>query len=324
MKLIGQIITVLLIISLNTFVWANTAENKYSLEQLQSDIKQVLVANSIPGISITITQKEKAIWTAGLGKANIEKDIDADINTLFRVGSITKMFTTLAVLKLVDEDRLTLEAKLQDIAPEVEYENYWSATDPIRMVHLLEHSTGWDDWHAPEFSQNDPTPVSLKEGLDFHPHSRISRWRPGTCQAYSNSGPHVAGYIVEKIVGKSFENYVEQIFFKPLGMDTTTFFKSDIFNKKGVALYTNGLPVPYWHLMGRPAGSINASAKEMESFVRFLLNRGRIGNDQIIPVALIKRMESLSGNKNGIEIGYCLSNFTTLSPPDLRAPAYFF
>ena len=58
----------------------------------------------------------------------------------------------------------------------VDTDDLWKImTDPIRIVHLLEHTTGWDDFHLPEYAHNDPTPVSLKEGLDFHPHSRTCR-----------------------------------------------------------------------------------------------------------------------------------------------------
>lgn len=73
------------------------------------------------------------------------------------------------------------------MAPEIEFTNPWEDTDPIRIVHLLEHTTGWDDLHPVEFANNDPSPLSLREGLDLHPHTRVSKWVPGTRIAYCNS-----------------------------------------------------------------------------------------------------------------------------------------
>jgi CubicO group peptidase (beta-lactamase class C family) len=73
--------------------------------------------------------------------------------------------------------------------PEVTFSNRWEATDPVRLVHLMEHTTGFDDIHLREYASNDPTPIALKEALAYGAASRVSRWRPGTRMAYCNSGP---------------------------------------------------------------------------------------------------------------------------------------
>ena len=120
------------------------------------------------------------LWVGSLGKANLESAVGADEETMYRIGSTSKMFVALAVLQLVEQGRLSLDDRLADLAPEIEFENRWEDSDPVRLVHLLEHTTGWDDIHLPEYAHNDPTPATLKEGLDFHPHSRESRWVPGS------------------------------------------------------------------------------------------------------------------------------------------------
>ena len=86
---------------------------------------------------------------------------------------------------------------------------------------LMEHTTGFDDLHFPEWV-DDPE-ITLAEGLARHPHSRVSRWQPGTHMSYSNSGPSIAAYVVEKITGKDFEDYVREHVFDPLGMESSTF-----------------------------------------------------------------------------------------------------
>jgi CubicO group peptidase (beta-lactamase class C family) len=98
---------------------------------------------------------------------------------------------------------LSLQDSVHKLAPEVWFENPWEASDPVRVVDLLEHTTGWDDIHLREFAKDAPG-IGLREALDYDHHSRISRWRPGTRMAYCNSGPAVAAYIVEKISGQHF------------------------------------------------------------------------------------------------------------------------
>jgi len=95
----------------------------------------------------------------------------------------------------------------------------------VRVADLLEHTTGWDDMHLREYAKDAPASMGLREALDYDHHSRISRWPPGTRMAYCNSGPAVAAYIVEKITGQRFEDFVEQNFFGPIGMKTATYFQ---------------------------------------------------------------------------------------------------
>ena len=138
------------------------------------------------------------------------------------------MFVSLAILKLQEQGLVSLKDKVRDLVPEIEFKNPWSKTAPVLVEHLLEHTTGWDDIHLTEYALNDPA-LSLKQGLDYHPHSRTSRWMPGTRMAYCNSGPPVAAYIVEKITGQTFEDYVEEHFFQPMGMESMTFFASEAY-----------------------------------------------------------------------------------------------
>ena len=135
--------------------------------------------------------------------------------------------------------------------------------------------------------------MTLKEGLDFHPHSRRCRWIPGSRMAYSNSGSAVAAYIVEKITGQRYEDYVEETFFRPLQMTHTTFNNDEKYTEFGVTLYNELLePLPYRHIIQRPAGAINSSASDMGKLVRFFLNRGAVDTLPLISEGAIKRMEA--------------------------------
>lgn len=282
-----------------------------SIPELQSAIEAVLEETKTPAVGLTLVNKDGVVWTKTLGKADVENDIDADEKTMFRIGSVSKMFVSLAMLKLQEEGLLSLKDKVRDLVPEVEFENPWQETSPILVEHLLEHTTGWDDYHDVEIA-TDGLKLSLKEAIDFHPHSRISRWVPGTRFAYSNSGPGVAAYIVAKITGKTFEDYIQETFFDPMGMESMTYFTdSEAYKQHGAKLYIDGKQATIWNVLMRPVGSINATPTDVANMVSFFINRGKIDSVQLISEASLQRMETPTttiGAKAGLEVGYGLSN----------------
>jgi CubicO group peptidase (beta-lactamase class C family)/cytochrome b561 len=285
-----------------------------SLEELKTVIEKIRQDTKTPALGIALVNKDGPYWVAGLGETNIETHTRADENTLFRIGSVSKMFAALAVLKLQEEGKLNLNDKVRDLVPEIQFENPWEETHPIKVVHLLEHTTGWDDIHLAEYAYSAPDTMSTKEGLDYHPDSRKSRWIPGTRHAYCNAGAAVVAYMVEKITGKKYEDYIADTFFKPLDMPSTSYFQTDLYQQKGATLYTNNKAEKYWHIIHRAAGSINSSPKDMANFVQFLLARGTIQNHQLIPSAAMERMEvsaTTLGSSAGLTAGYGLANYTS-------------
>ena len=258
--------------------------------------------------------RDGPVWVAGWGKANLETGRGADQDTLFRIGSVTKMFAGLAVLKLVEEGKLSLDDKVRDRAPDLAFENAWEETNPVRIAHLLEHTTGWDDLHVAEYIHEFSDTTTLKQCLDHHPDSRTSRWPPGARQAYNNIGPAVAAYIVEKVTGQRFEDYIEKEFFTPLGMASTSYFRTKLYDERGATLYLGEVPQVYWQIIHRPSGSINSSARDMSKFVQFMVMRGSTADGPIVSEASIDRMETpttLPGNAQGVLAGYGLTNYTS-------------
>ena len=300
-------------LSLTTFADEEEEAPPANLADLQERIAALVEENELPSVGIALVNADGPLWVGAIGKANIEDDVDADAETMYRIGSTSKMFVSLAVLKLVEEGRLSVDDELADLAPEIEFENPWEDTDPVRIVHLLEHTTGWDDIHLPEYAHNEYPPTTLREGLDYHPHSRKSRWIPGTRSSYCNAGPPVAAYVVEKITGQEFESYVQDTLFAPMGMETMTYQWSEYVQEKGVVSYMNdNTPQDYWHIIMRPSGSINASPEDMAKLARFFINRGSVDGVALVSPDSITRMEypaSTSAARAGQTAGYGLSNF---------------
>jgi CubicO group peptidase (beta-lactamase class C family) len=291
----------------------NPPKPAQSIAELRQQLEKILADTHTPGMSVAIVHRDGPEWVAGLGKSNVAANQAATDETLFRIGSTSKAFASLSILKLVNEGKLSLQDPVRKLAPEIWFENRWEATDPVRVVDLLEHTTGWDDMHMREYAKN-AKGMTLRGGLDYDNHSRTSRWRPGTRMAYCNSGPPVAAYIVEKITGQRFEDYVTQNFFLPIGMKTATYFEQP--SPQLTTLYhpDGKTPFPYWNILLRPAGSINASAKDMAAYVEFYLNRGAVNGTEIMPAASIDRMETPTRAwqaQEGLKTGYGLSNYTS-------------
>jgi CubicO group peptidase (beta-lactamase class C family) len=287
----------------------------HSIEELQQQLVKILKDSQTPGMSIAIVHRGQPEWVAGIGEADVAAHRAADGETLFRIGSTSKAFASLSILKLVNEGKLSLQDPVRKLAPEVWFENPWEATDPVRVVDLLEHTTGWDDLHFREYAKDAPG-MPLREALDYDHHSRISRWRPGTRMAYCNAGPPVAAYIVEKITGQRFEDYVAQNFFEPIGMKTATYFQPAASQLTSLYHPDGKTPYPYWNILLRPAGSINASALDMAAYVRFYLNRGTVDGREVIPAASLDRMEIPTRTwaaQQGLKAGYGLSNYWILN-----------
>lgn len=297
---------------------AQSLESKQApqtIDALRKAILEVLQETRTPAAGIALVDKEGPVWVEGLGLADREKGTKANEQTMFRIGSTSKIFVALAILKLQQEGKLHLKDKVRGLIPEITFENAWEASNPVLVEHLLEHTTGWDDLHLVEHEQKGSTLLSLKEALAFHPHSRVSRWVPGTRMAYSNTGPNVAAYIVEKVTGQSYESYIQENFFSPMGMETMTYRLSEAYQQHGATLYNGeGYPSPYGHMLMRASGSINASASDMAKMLQFFIRRGKADSTQLISEESLKRMErpaTTSGARAGLAFGYGLGLYTS-------------
>lgn len=281
-----------------------------SIGELQNQLEYILEEFHVPGMSVAIVHRDGLELVSGIGLADVANESPATADTRFRIGSISKAFAALAILQLVEEGKLSLDDHMRELIPEVWFENKWEETNPIRIVHLLEHTTGWDDCHFRLYAKDDPT-ITLLDALEYDHSSRISRWQPGTRMAYCNSGPAVAAYIVEKRTGRRFEEYVEQNLFQLIGMKTATYFQptsnlTSTYHPDGITPYS------YWNFIMRASGSINASANDMAAYLLFYLNRGSVNGKQIVSETSLSRMEtptSTWGAKEGVKTGYGLSNF---------------
>ena len=286
-----------------------------SLPALQAQLQAILDEMHVPGVSVAIVRKEGTEWVGAVGLANVERREAATADTLFRIGSTSKAFTALALLQLVEQGKLSLEDPVSRYVEDIPYDNPWEATDPVLIADLLEHTAGWDDLKLREFAQQ-AKGWTLHQGMTFDTGSHRSRWPPGTRMSYANAGTTMAAAVVEQVTGQTLENYVAEHLFAPLGMRTANYLEP--VGLPATTLYhaDGKTPYPYWHIIVRPSGSINASAKDMAAYLAFYLSRGKAGEQAVVSSASVDRMEVPTRSwaaKEGVSIGYGLHNYSTVA-----------
>jgi CubicO group peptidase (beta-lactamase class C family) len=280
-----------------------------TLPDLQKAMKDVIDRDHLPGVGVALVSNGELLWCSGIGKADLASGRDITCDTEFRVGSISKSFVALALLKLQEEGKINLEARLQDAAPEIPMKNRWDSTNPVRIVNLLEHTAGFDDMEAPEvYNYKDPYDFSLLEVFKRFQEPQDVRWPPSTRMSYSNPGYGIAGYLIEKVTGTPYDQYIHDNILRPLGMTNADFRFTDA-NKGLLATGYSApsRPVGYPYIYLRPAGDLKAAPGELAKLVQFFLRRGRTPDAQIVKPESIVRMESVEttlGAKNGLRLGY--------------------
>ena len=289
-----------------------------TLGDLQKAMKEILEREHVPGAGVALVANGEVLWCGGIGKADIAENRMVACDTEFRVGSISKTFVALALLRLQEEGKINLYARLQDIAPEIPFKNRWEATHPVRVVNLLEHTAGFDDMEPSEvYNGHDRYDFPLPEVFKRFPEPQTVRWPPGTRMSYSNPGNAIAGYLIEKVTGKPFDQYIRETFLRPMAMEPADYPFTEA-NKALLATAYEGNPpkasgYPFIYL--RPAEDLKASPEELAKLVQFFLRRGKVGDAPLLNSESILRMEAPETTlaaKNGLRLGYGLCNYSSV------------
>lgn len=181
------------------------------IDGLYSSLKGQLA----PGVSILVAKDGKILYKKAFGYADLEKKVLVTPETKFRIGSITKQFTASAILKLQEEGKLQVTDKLSKYFPD------FPRGGEVTIHHLLTHTSGIHSFTGKEdFLKRVLTPVTNEEELAYFKNDPYD-FNPGDNYLYNNSGYFLLGYIIEKVTGKSYGQYLKDTFFDPLGMTNT-------------------------------------------------------------------------------------------------------
>jgi CubicO group peptidase (beta-lactamase class C family) len=263
--------------------------------------------DDIAGATVAVVKDGKLLFAKGYGYADVEKKKPVSPqDTLFRPGSVSKLFTWTAIMQLFEQGKLNLDA---DVNQYLDYQIPEAFGKPITLKNIMTHTPGFEE-QIKDLFQTNPVKPDLGQYLKTHIPRRI--YPPGTVPAYSNYATAVAGYIVERVSGRPFEDYINENIFKPLKMQHSTFAQP---LPQGLAeLMSNGYrlgsdkPEAFEIVNPFPAGSLSSSATDMAQFMMAHLQDGRLGDAQILKPETARLMHSrlfaLDDAMNGMCYGF--------------------
>jgi CubicO group peptidase (beta-lactamase class C family) len=259
--------------------WADTT-------QVQADLQAIATQYGQPSFEWALVDAHAVAKSEGTFSSK---------QSTHRVGSIGKVIVAMGILRLVDAGQLQLEDPVSHYLPDLPLENPWAATDPVRIVHLLEHSSGLDDMHFNEYYAHAPD-ISLEMALAVNAHSKRIRWRPGTCSAYSNVGYAIAARVIEVIVQQPADVWLQDQVMAPLGMQDSYFehwrstpdtaHQAIAAGRRGV----REISPDQYHYLYYPALGMVSSLGDMARLVRFLMGDGTSGGIRLLSEESMGRM----------------------------------
>jgi CubicO group peptidase (beta-lactamase class C family) len=259
---------------------------------LDGFVPQQLHRENIAGAVVLVVKDGKVLYSKGYGYADVEKKTPVmPGGTLFRPGSVSKLFTWTAVMQLVEQGKINLDANVNDY---LDFKIPDTFAKPITMRNLMTHTAGFEESVKDLLEQKDSDDLKLREYLVTHRPERV--YEAGTVPAYSNYGATLAGYIVERVSGMPFDDYVERHIFEPLGMTHSTFRQP---LPAGLApMMSQG------HMLGTdkakgfesirvvPAGSSSVTADDISRFMLAHLQGGSYEGTQILRPETVALMHS--------------------------------
>ncbi|MGZ4859691.1 MAG: serine hydrolase domain-containing protein, partial [Candidatus Angelobacter sp.] len=275
---------------------------------LDGFVPMQLEREDIAGAVVLVVKDGAIFFAKGYGYSDVEKRTPVTVDaTLFRPGSVSKLFTWTAVMQLVEQGKLDLD---RDINEYLDFKVPAKFDKPITLRNIMTHTPGFEE-QIKDLISEEATPIAtLKQHLVTHIPERI--FPPGTTPAYSNYGASLAGYIVERVSGRPFNDYVNDNIFKPLGMAHSSFAQPLPAELKGLMStgykLGSGKPKPFEIIEEAPAGGLAATAADMARFMIAHLQNGKIENAQILRPETAAQMHSrqfgLSPALNGMCLGF--------------------
>lgn len=257
-------------------------------------VRDAMSADRIPGVTVSIVQNGQVILKKGYGFSKLEptaRPVDPD-RTLFRIASISKTFTWIAVMREVEAGRMRLDAPINLYLPEQVQVRDQGFTAPVRVRDLMSHTPGFEDRALGQLFERDPARV--RPQLVYLRQERPRReFQPGTTPAYSNYGVNLAGAAVSYVAQRPFERIIEQDITGPLGMVRTTFrdpypARADLPAPMSPALAADLADGFFWTgsgwrkrpyeytSQGAPAGGASTTAGDMARYMAMILNNGTL------------------------------------------------
>jgi CubicO group peptidase (beta-lactamase class C family) len=282
MKIISTLFILLILFS-NSFAQMKTID----LSELETTIEVEMAINKTPGAAVVIISGEKVVFAKGFGTTSSEVENAVTADTLFRLGSTTKMFTAAALVSLADAGKIKLDAPIGNYIKDLP-----SKISRLTSQQLLSQSSGLRDF-APTIESNDD--ASLGQNIHLWKDD-VFFTEPNKIYSYSSANYWLAGFLTEEIYGKPYSDAVAEIILKPLGMNHSTMRPNEAMTyplalghniKDGKAFVIR--PIPN-NVAKYPGGSLYSSVNELSRWAIALLNEGKIEGKQVLAPLVVKEL----------------------------------
>ena len=266
--------------------------------ELAAFLDGIMTANlrdkHVAGATVAVVKDGALFFAKGYGYSDVDRRASVDAErTLFRIGSTSKLFTWTAVMQLVEQGKLDLDT---DVNRYLDFRIPETYPQPITLRHILTHTPGFEEDGRDLISDDSTKIVPLGRWLATHIPGRVRP--PGTFSSYSNYATALAGYVVERVSGVPFDDYIDQRILAPLGMTQTTTrqplpakLSADM---SGGHQWAGGRykSEKFEIVLPAPAGSMSSSAADMGKFMIAHLNNGSFGGQRILADSTAKLMHA--------------------------------
>jgi CubicO group peptidase (beta-lactamase class C family) len=262
---------------------------------LDGTLGAMMADKHIAGVTVSVVKDGQLFLAKGYGFADVAKRKPVDpAASMFRIGSITKLFTWTSIMQLAEQGKVDLN---KDINEYLDFKIPATYPQPITLKHVLTHTPGLEEDGRDLFTEDPAHITPMGKWLPAHMPKRVRP--PGTYSSYSNWATAVAGYIVERVSGMSWDDYIEKNIINPLGMTHTTGrqplpekFAADM--SQGYQYKDGAFEAKKFEIVtgAAPAGSIGSSAVDMSRFMLAHLGNGALGDVRILQDSTAKLMHT--------------------------------
>ena len=282
----------------------SAAEIKATIAHAEALLENEHRDRSIPGMSAGIVYDQDLIWQRGYGYANLEKQIPADEHSIYRIASITKLFTATMLMHLRDAGKLNLDDPIEKYLPQFKIKSSFADARPPTFRMVASHAAGLprEGNHKGWGDMNMPTIDSLLAGLDGDETRFPTMFEP----KYSNLGVGIMGYTLSQIAGQPYGDYVTQHILQPLGMNESGWTRPDE-ARYAVGYYDgDGMKIaPHWDEQGfRPGGGMYSTVADITKFIAMQFRDQPAGGNQVVGSSTIREMQMPVSVTQDFESGY--------------------
>src|SRR5262245_48074964 len=265
---------------------------KAAVAELEKLIAHEVADKRLPALSVALVDSQKGVWAAGFGFQDRAKTIPATAETVYRVGSVSKLFTDVAVMQLVEEGKLDLDAEVAKYVPDFK-PAYKDGQKPITLRMLMAHRSGLVR-EAPVGNYFDPSEPSLESSV-LSLNGLAPVYAPGERTKYSNAAIGLVGLTLQKSQNEKYETFVQRRVLDQLGMKSSSFTPTDGVKKtRADALmwtyHGREFPAPTFELGTPPAGCLYATVLDLAKFQSCLFAGGKFNGKQLLKPETIEQM----------------------------------